>query len=278
MKKKGKMMMKFQPKQRANNVYQLYIYDDVTDDKEFDWETWKYLESETSAAYFKEQLDSIPDNATIELYINSLGGSVKEGVAIYNQLVRHKAYKVGYVDAYACSVAFTILMACDHIVMGLGSTAMAHNMWMEVTGNADELRKAANDLDKMMETNRQIYLKRCNLSEKDLKQLMSEEKFLTPEECLQMGFCDEIAEKPFQSGGKEDDDSDDDSTDDDSDDDSTDDDSANDENIKKMEQYMAAMLKKQMQAIRKEMKQQVVPVPKPDKNKCINFFNQFLED
>ncbi len=275
MKKTGKMMMKFQPKQKANNVYQLYIYDDVTDVGTFDWSTWEYLESETSAAYFKEQLENIPDNATIELYINSYGGSVKEGVAIYNQLVRHKAYKVGYVDAYACSVAFTILMACDHIVMGLGSTALAHNMWMEVAGNAEELRKAADDLDKMMETNRQIYLKRCNISEEELIQLMSEERFLTPEECLQMGFCDEVAEKTFQL---EEDDPGDGEKDDDLDSEKDKDDSTEDESQEKMKQLITAMFQKQMQEIKQEIKQQVNPVPEPDKDKCINFFNQFLED
>lgn len=63
--------------QQANNAYKLYIYDDVTAYGSFNWSTWSYDESETSAKYFKEQLAAIPDGATIELHINSNGGSVK---------------------------------------------------------------------------------------------------------------------------------------------------------------------------------------------------------
>lgn len=61
-------------------------------------------------------------------------------------------------DGVAYSVAFLILQACDERVMGLGTSALIHNMWMSVDGNAKELRKAADDLDTLMESNRQIFL------------------------------------------------------------------------------------------------------------------------
>ena len=67
-------------------VHLLYIYDDVSAYGEFDWKTWSYTESETSAKYFRDQLAAIPEDHTIELHINSNGGSVKEGVTIYNLL------------------------------------------------------------------------------------------------------------------------------------------------------------------------------------------------
>lgn len=67
-----------------DDTHKLYIYDDVTAYGTFNWSTWSYEESETSAKYFQEQLAAIPDTATIELHINSNGGSVKEGVAIYS--------------------------------------------------------------------------------------------------------------------------------------------------------------------------------------------------
>ncbi len=80
-----------------NNVHKLFIYDDVTEYGSWNWNTWEYEESETSAKYFRDQMEAIPDADTIELHINSNGGSVKEGVAIYNLLKQKASHKVGYV-------------------------------------------------------------------------------------------------------------------------------------------------------------------------------------
>ena len=178
--------------QQSAGVHKLYIYDDVTAYGTFDWTTWTMKESETSAKYFRDQLEAIPDTATIELHINSNGGSVKEGVAIYTQLKQKGCKKVGYVDGAAYSVAFLILQACDERIMGLGTSALVHNMWMNVEGNAKELRKAADDLDVLMESNRKIFLERSNLDEQQLIDMMEAETFLTPDQCLKYGLIDKI--------------------------------------------------------------------------------------
>lgn len=178
--------------QQSAGVHKLYIYDDVTAYGTFDWTTWTMKESETSAKYFRDQLEAIPDTATIELHINSNGGSVKEGVAIYTQLKQKSCKKVGYVDGVAYSVAFLILQACDERIMGLGTSALVHNMWMSVEGNAKELRKAADDLDVLMESNRKIFLERSNLEEQQLIDMMEAETFLTPDQCLEYGLIDKI--------------------------------------------------------------------------------------
>lgn len=178
--------------QAGNNVHKLYIYDDVTAYGTFDWTTWTFKDSETSAKYFREQLAAIPDADTIELHINSNGGSVKEGVAIYSQLKQAACKKIGYVDGVAYSVAFLILQACDERVMGLGTSALIHNMWMSVDGNAKELRKAADDLDVLMESNRKIFLERSNLEEQQLIEMMEAETFLTPDKSLEYGLIDKI--------------------------------------------------------------------------------------
>lgn len=178
--------------QQSAGVHKLYIYDDVTAYGTFDWTTWTMKESETSAKYFRDQLEAIPDTATIELHINSNGGSVKEGVAIYTQLKQKACKKVGYVDGVAYSVAFLILQACDERIMGLGTSALVHNMWMSVKGNAKELRKAADDLDVLMESNRKIFLERSNLEEQQLIDMMEAETFLTPDQCLEYGLIDKI--------------------------------------------------------------------------------------
>lgn len=265
---KTKMLIK--PKQKAANVYQLYIYDEVTDCGNFNWATWEYVESETSADYFRKQLADIPDNATIELYINSNGGYVGEGTAIYNQLARHKAHKVGYVDGVAYSVASLILMACDHIVMGLGTTMLVHNMWTIAAGNAQELRKVADDLDKMMEANRQVYMKRYTGDEQALIDLLAEERPLTPDECLEMGFCDEIAEivqhKELEEDSNQTDPEDSETV------------SSGDELEENLKQYFTALFQQQTNALKAEIRQQVDPAPKkPEENKCINFLKQFMD-
>lgn len=181
----------------------LYLYDDITEYGEFNWQTWEYDESETSANFIKNQIDSLTESNEIELFVNSYGGSVKEGVAIYNMLKRSPAHKTCYIDGFAYSVASLICLACDHIVMGLGTSMMIHDMWVECSGNATELRKIADDLDVLMEANRKIYLNRSkNLTEEQIKEMMANETYLTPEQCVEYGFADEISEKREEHDAK----------------------------------------------------------------------------
>lgn len=176
------------------NVHQIYIYDEVKQEGTFDWNTWEEKESETSAMYFRKQLEQIPETDEIELYINSNGGSVKEGTAIYSQLKRHGAKKTGYVDGVAHSIAFVILQACDHRVMGEGTSALVHEMWVCTAGNARQLREEADKLDILMQSSRKLFMARAkNITEEELKDMMEKETVLTPDMALQYGFIDEIA-------------------------------------------------------------------------------------
>ena len=177
----------------GSDVHKLYIYDDVSEYGTFDWWTWEYTESETSAEFFRKALAEIPESATVELHINSYGGSVKEGIAIYNQLKQKKCKEiVAYVDGFAYSVASVIMQAADRRIMGLGTSLLIHNMWLSVAGNAAELRKAADDLDVLMESNRQIYMERVNITEDELIEMLNNETYLTPEQAVEMGFADEV--------------------------------------------------------------------------------------
>lgn len=173
----------------------LYIYDDVTEYGEFNWNTWKYDESETSAKFFRDKLAEIPEGKEIELHINSDGGSVKEGTAIYNLLKQKANKKTGIVDGVAHSIAFLILQACDVRKMCLGTSALIHNMWMYCYGNATQLRKYADDLDVLSESNRKVFMERAKISEDELKELMDAETYLTPEKALEYGLIDEIEER-----------------------------------------------------------------------------------
>lgn len=188
----------------GGTAYDMYLYDDITKYGTFDFWTWEYTDSETSAEYFRKQLEAIPDDAEINLFINSDGGDVYEATAIYNMLRRHSGKITGYVDGRAHSAAFTVLQAADHRVMGLGTSAIIHNMWTACIGNAADMRKAADDLDAMMDSCVQLLMDRANgITEQELRNMLDAETVLTPETALKYGFIDEIAD--YKKDSEEDD-------------------------------------------------------------------------
>lgn len=182
--------------QTTPGVLDLYIYGDVEEDG-YDWWKEEVIRSETSANTFREELAKYPDVQQINLYINSYGGSVFEGTAIYNQLRRHPAHKTVYVDGFACSIASVIAMAGDEVVMPRNALMMVHNMAMGVFGNSEELRKAADDLDKINEAGREAYLQKAGdkLTPEMIAQMEADETWLTAEECIQYGLADRYAEQ-----------------------------------------------------------------------------------
>ena len=171
----------------------LYIYSEVASDG-VDFYTGQERISDTSARHFKEELDKLGNVSQINVYINSKGGDVGEGIGIYSQLKRHKAHKTAYIDGYACSVASVIPMACDEVVISPPATMMIHPAWSIVMGNAAELRKCADDLDKITESTKQAYLLKSGdkISEAKLTELMNAETWLTAQECIKYGFADRI--------------------------------------------------------------------------------------
>lgn len=177
-------------------VLELYIYGDV-EAETFNWEAWRYEPSENSAQHFREELAKYPDASEIRIYINSYGGSVFEGTAIYNQLKRHPAHKTVYVDGFACSIASVIAMAGDEVVMPRNTMMMIHNMWSCVCGNATELRKAADDLDIINDAGRQAYLAKAGdkLTEAKLAEMMDAETWLTAAQCVEYGLADRLADQ-----------------------------------------------------------------------------------
>lgn len=178
------------------NTLDLYIYGDVEGDG-YRWFWDEPIESETSANHFREELARRPDVKQINIYINSYGGSVFEGTAIYNQLKRHTARKTVYVDGFACSIASVIAMAGDEVVMPRNTLMMIHNMWMDVRGSAAELRKAADDLDRINEAGRAAYLGKAGdkLTPELLAQMEDDETWLTAEQCIQYGLADRYADQ-----------------------------------------------------------------------------------
>lgn len=184
-------------KQAADSgVLELYIYGDIEKDT-FDWSEMRLVPGENSAQHFREELAKYPDASEMRIYINSYGGSVFEGTAIYNQLKRHPAHKTVYVDGFACSIASVIAMAGDEVVMPRNTMMMIHNMWSCVCGNAAELRKAADDLDIINDAGRQAYLAKAGdkLTEAKLAEMMDAETWLTAAQCVEYGLADRLAEQ-----------------------------------------------------------------------------------
>ena len=184
-------------KQRADaaDTLDLYIYGDVAGDSQ-NWWTGEITQSETSANALRDALAEYPDAKEIAIYINSYGGSVFEGTAIYNQLKRHSAHKTVYVDGFACSIASVIAMAGDTVVMPRNSLMMIHNMSMGIYGNAAELRKAAENLDTINQAGMAAYLDKAGdkLDPEKLKEMYDAETWLTAEQCMALGLADQYAD------------------------------------------------------------------------------------
>jgi ATP-dependent Clp protease protease subunit len=161
----------------SSDTLDIYIYSDIDN-------CW-WDESTMSADKFRKELDKHKDAKQINLYINSMGGSVSEGVTIYNQIRRHSA------KVTAC----VIPMAADEVIMGENTMLMIHNPWTFTYGNAKALRKTAEDLDKVRDgCIIPAYKARCGdkLSDEKLIELLDDETFLTAAECLEYGLCDRI--------------------------------------------------------------------------------------
>jgi len=175
----------FQMNKKTQNKGEIYIYGDIVSSK---WD-----ETDVTAVDFKNELNQLGDVSEIDVHINSAGGNVFEGHAIYNMLKMHKAKVNIYVDALAASIASVIAMSGDTIFMHKNSFMMIHNSWIMTLGNSKDLRQTADLLDKTDQSSNNAYLdKATNLSEEELKQLLEAETWLTADEALEKGLADEI--------------------------------------------------------------------------------------
>ena len=170
---------------QADRTADINIYGDIT--------SWEWLDSDVSAHSIKTDIDSL-DVDEINVYINSYGGEVAEAVAIYSALQRHRAKVHTFVDGFACSAASIIFCAGDVRTVSSIGLLMIHNC-MSYLGfaNSNEMRKAAEDNDKINQSSIEAYKKVSGLSEEQIKEMMDNETWLTAAECLEYGFATDIA-------------------------------------------------------------------------------------
>jgi ATP-dependent Clp endopeptidase proteolytic subunit ClpP len=128
----------------------------------------------------------------IHLRINSVGGSVTEGLAIANAIKRHKGGVTAHVDGLAASMATVIAVSADETVMADNGIFMVHEPWSVGQGTADDLRAEADVLDKMKKSLVRSYTKKTGMDDEEVEELMRAETWMNAQEALAYGFIDYI--------------------------------------------------------------------------------------
>lgn len=164
-------------------VGEIFLYDEIGG---------KFFSDGITAKTFSADLKALGAITTLNIFINSPGGSVFEGVAIYNILDRHRARKVVSIDGLAASIASVIAMAGDERSIAANALIMIHDPWSVSVGSAEDMRRTADTLDKIRTTLLDTYVTRTTTGEDRISAMMSEETWLNADEALDMGFVDSI--------------------------------------------------------------------------------------
>lgn len=126
----------------------------------------------------------------IDLYVESLGGSVIEGTAIKSTIQRHPAHVTAHIDSIAGSITSDIILACDEICIADDAYVMIHNPSLESNGDADEHRKSAEVLDKMTAAMAEAYASRMRITADEARALMKAETWYCGQEAVDAGYAD----------------------------------------------------------------------------------------
>jgi len=177
-------------KAKTKDEGEVWVYGNVGD---------SWWEEGVTAKGMADQLKALGDVKTLNVYINSGGGSVFEGVAIYNTLRRHRARKIVHIDGLAASIASVIAMAGDEIRIAVNGLVMIHNPWGVAVGEAKDFRKMADSLDKIRGAIVDTYELRTGQTAEDLSAMMDDETWMNAEEALAAGFVDAITDAVEQA-------------------------------------------------------------------------------
>ena len=173
---------------KSDNTAEILIYDVIGED---------FFYGGVGAKDFVVQLAALGDVDEITVRINSPGGDVFDGVAIYNALKQHPAKINVQIDALAASIATVIAMAGDTITINDSAMMMVHNASGMCFGEAKDMRKTADVLDQIKTGVMMGAYKRTGLSEDDLAAIMDAETWYTAQQAIDAGWVDKItAAKP----------------------------------------------------------------------------------
>ncbi|GGZ31646.1 ClpP-like prohead protease/major capsid protein fusion protein [Shewanella chilikensis] len=168
-------------KAAANGEAELMIYDEIGG--------WGI-----TAKQFARDLKDLGKITQLNARIHSPGGDVFEGMAIYNILKNYPAHKVAHIDGLAASMASVIAMAFDEVVMPENAMMMVHKPWGGTMGDADDMRKYADLLDKVEGNLVGAYRDKTGMTDEQLHALLAEETWLTGREAVEKGFADTLTE------------------------------------------------------------------------------------
>ena len=169
---------------------EMYIYGDIR--KKNIIEKWLNIQSEATDAFtLKDAINSV-DTPNLVVRINSYGGDVAEGLAIYSLLSNFKGHLTTIVDGFACSAASVIFMAGETRIVPEQGLLMIHNAWSYAEGDSNAMKKMAEDLEKITQPSVNIYTSKTKLSEEDIKEKMDRETWITSKEAFEWGFATSI--------------------------------------------------------------------------------------
>ena len=169
---------RIQAKAKGEGPTEIFIYDEIG-----------YFGD--SAKDFAAKLGGV-DADEIAIHLNSPGGDIFDGLAIYQALKDHSATVTVHIDGLAASIASVIAQAGDRIVMAPKASMMIHDGWTMAVGNAGDLRKTADLLDKQSEIIASVYADRSGQPTAFWRDRMLDETWYNAEEALAAGLVDEI--------------------------------------------------------------------------------------
>lgn len=170
--------------QGNNTTAEIWVYGDIGAG---------FFNDGIDAKMFAEDLNSLPDAVgIIELRLNSAGGSVFDGLAMFNSLLKHPARVEVSIDGMAFSIASVIAMAGDSIVIAETAQMMIHNPSTSVRGDSKQMRKVADLMDNTKETLITAYKRHVDKSDEELSAMMDETTFFKADEAVNAGFATEV--------------------------------------------------------------------------------------
>jgi len=164
----------------------LLLYGEISDI------TW--FGDEVTPKQFWNELQNLGVIKELKVYINSPGGDVFAGQAIYSMLSRYQAQVTVYVDGLAASAASLIAMAGDRVIMPRNAMMMIHNPWTYAWGDANAFLQIAAELEKIREAMIPVYQAKTGLTKDEISKLLDAETWMTASEAVELGFADEIEE------------------------------------------------------------------------------------
>lgn len=177
---------KFYAIQQADRAADLYIFGDIVS---YPWTE----QGEASGMSIVNQIKNL-DVDEIRVHIDSYGGSVSEGWAIYNALRQHPAKIVAYGDGFVASAALYPFLAGDERIASSLSAYYFHQVMVAASGYADDLRAAADEAEKMTEIGINAFVERTGMDADQVRQLMQAETWMTPAQALDYGIATSITQ------------------------------------------------------------------------------------